>query len=510
MVPLVRNAWRQLTSMRTALVLLFLLAVAAVPGSLLPQRGIAIERVAEYRAAHPDLAPWLDRFGFFDVYASPWFSAIYLLLFVSLIGCLVPRLRTHFNALVRVPPDAPERLDRLPVSAVLGHRPVSELAGVLSARRFRVAVRDDTVSGEKGYLKETGNLLFHFALLAILFGVAYGSWYGWHGNRLLVAGEDKAFCSSLVQFDERGLGARVGEQDLPRFCLQLDDFRASYLDSGQPTSYEADMRVRVPGRAYDQSVRVNEPLRLDRANVYLLGHGYAPVIRYTDRYGQSQTTVAPFLPSDEMLTSDGAALFPDVNLNPATGKRDERAQVGFAGVYLPTVPEEVVFGQSAFPAERDPRLMLQPYLGDLGLDAGVPRSVYRLDPRQISLGRLVKAGDAVMLRPGERATLPDGSTVEFVGTREWVSLSVRYNPGEPIILAGAVALLLGLIASLTGKRRRVWFRVSESTVEAGGLPRSEYPGFAEEFDDIVKAADIQSAVAPATPVPAGKRGGSRA
>src|SRR5216683_479735 len=35
-----RWGWRQLTSMRTALVLLFLLAVASVPGSLLPQQGI--------------------------------------------------------------------------------------------------------------------------------------------------------------------------------------------------------------------------------------------------------------------------------------------------------------------------------------------------------------------------------------------------------------------------------------------------------------------------------------
>ena len=33
-----RWAWRQLTSMRTALVLLLFLAIAAVPGSLFPQR----------------------------------------------------------------------------------------------------------------------------------------------------------------------------------------------------------------------------------------------------------------------------------------------------------------------------------------------------------------------------------------------------------------------------------------------------------------------------------------
>ncbi|WP_197481965.1 cytochrome c biogenesis protein ResB, partial [Rhodococcus sp. HS-D2] len=43
-----RNLWRQLTSMRTALVLLFLLAVAAVPGALLPQRNLNAGKVDEY------------------------------------------------------------------------------------------------------------------------------------------------------------------------------------------------------------------------------------------------------------------------------------------------------------------------------------------------------------------------------------------------------------------------------------------------------------------------------
>src|SRR5438309_6851331 len=95
LVALLRRGWRQLTSMRTALVLLFLLAVAAIPGSLLPQRSINIEKVGEYLRTHGSLGRWADRLWLFDVFSSPWFSAIYLLLFVSLVGCLVPRLRTH-------------------------------------------------------------------------------------------------------------------------------------------------------------------------------------------------------------------------------------------------------------------------------------------------------------------------------------------------------------------------------------------------------------------------------
>src|SRR5919202_5551840 len=73
-----RNAWRGLTSMRTALVLLFLLALAALPGALLPQRSLNQRLVDQYFTDHPTVAPLLDKLRFFDVFASPWFAAVYL------------------------------------------------------------------------------------------------------------------------------------------------------------------------------------------------------------------------------------------------------------------------------------------------------------------------------------------------------------------------------------------------------------------------------------------------
>jgi cytochrome c biogenesis protein len=107
LVGAARRWWRWLSSMRTALVLLLLLAVAAIPGSLLPQRSVSPENVDAYLRAHPGLGPWLDRLWAFDVFASPWFSAIYLLLLTSLVGCLVPRARGHLAALLRPPPGRP-------------------------------------------------------------------------------------------------------------------------------------------------------------------------------------------------------------------------------------------------------------------------------------------------------------------------------------------------------------------------------------------------------------------
>jgi cytochrome c biogenesis protein len=500
LLALGRRGWRWLTSMRTALILLFLLAVAAIPGSLLPQRNLNVAKVQQYYAAHAKLAPVIDRLGGFNVFASPWFSAIYLLLFVSLVGCLIPRLRAHLVALVRVPPDAPARLDRMPVHAeglALSGEPAdiaARLRTALRRRRFRAVVREQadggyTVSAEKGYVKESGNLLFHFALLALLLGVAFGALYGYHANRLLVQGEDQGFCNTLQQYDDYGLGSRVNPGDLEPFCLTLNGFQATYTDAGQPVDYRASVSYTVgDAPATTAVIKVNDPLRLDRARIYLLGHGYAPVLRYTDRYGHTQTALAPFPDLDPAtLTSSGVVAFPDVNIDPAVGPDPRnKQQVAFQGVYVPT--SDGTHATSIFPAERNPVLVLTPYRGDLGLDAGIPGSVYALDQHQLDTGRLKAVATApIRLKPGESAQLDDGTTVQFLYARPWITTAVRYDPGEGVVLVGAVCLLAGLLTSLTGRRRRVWFRVPPAgPVSAGALARSEYAGLPAEFDALLK------------------------
>ncbi|MDI1461854.1 cytochrome c biogenesis protein ResB [Catellatospora sp. KI3] len=480
-----RNAWRQLTSMRTALVLLFLLAVAAIPGSILPQYSVNREAVDRYRAAHPDLAPVLAKLWGFEVYSSPWFAAIYLLLFTSLIGCITPRLAEHARALRTPPPDAPRRLERLPHSAELAV--ADESAARAALKGWRTVRREQpdgtvTLAAEKGYLKEAGNLLFHSSLLVILVGVGIGAQWGWHANRLVVTGPDQAFCNTLQQYDDYGLGPQVGPGDLADFCLELTGFKADFRENGSPISFEATTQVTdAHGRDLgSRTFAVNHPLRLDGANVYLLGHGYAPVLRYTDAKGVTQQTVVPFPFTDATLTSQGVAMFPDAN----GGAKD--AQLGFDGLYLPT-RDKAPYAVSDFPLERSPVLVLTAYRGDLGLDAGITGSVYELDQRQIETGRLKRFGDAKLLRKGETWTLPDGSRLEFVGTRQWITVSIRHDPGEQIVLVGVILLLVGLPLSLYGRRRRVWLKLRpDGTAQAGGLPRTEYPGFEDEFASLVE------------------------
>src|SRR5579862_10068784 len=74
--PHARRFWRQLTSMRTALLLLTLLALAAIPGTFIPQRGLDPVKVDNFLRRHSHLGPLMNRLSLFDVFGAPWFAAI--------------------------------------------------------------------------------------------------------------------------------------------------------------------------------------------------------------------------------------------------------------------------------------------------------------------------------------------------------------------------------------------------------------------------------------------------
>ncbi len=499
-----RWGWRQLTSMRTALVLLFLLAVGSVPGSLLPQQGIDPAAVAQYYASHPALAPWLARLSLFNVFAAPWFAAIYLLLFLSLAGCVVPRSVRLARSARTPPPPAPRNLARLPQSArhqttVDPAAALDAAAGLLRHRKFRLRTGDGWVSAEKGYRRELGNLVFHLALLALLGAVALGGMFGYKANRLLVSGT--SFANTVTALDEFHPGRLVSSSDLQPFSMALNSFSASYVTSGpsrgQPLSFSAYVSYSAqPGAAvHHANLRVNHPVNVDGVRVFIIGHGYAPVFRVTDGTGKVVfDQPVPFIPAGTSgLTSTGVVKVPDA-------KPD---QLGFAGVFLPTAV--AVNGQleSAFPAPLNPRVSLVSYQGNLGMDSGVPQSVYALNPA--GLTQLPVAPRP--LAAGQSIKLPGGAgTLTFTGYRQWISLAITYDPGQlPALIAG-VAALAGLLLSFFVRRRRVFVRAGpgpdgQTVVDVGGLARSDPAGgFGEEFTGLARALET-AYQGPATPAP---------
>jgi cytochrome c biogenesis protein len=494
-VELARWAWRQLTSMRTALVLLFLLALAAVPGSVVPQQDIDAIAVRDWKADHPGLTPLYEALGMFDVYGSVWFSAIYILLMVSLVGCVLPRLKVYWKAMRARPPRAPRNLSRLPESRTftLDGPPdavLTRAAAVLRKRRYRVEPGDGSVAGERGYLREAGNLVFHASIIVVLVGFALGQLYGYKGGVITVVGQ--GFSNSLSQYDDFAPGSLFSPDDLAPVNLTVEDFDVSFLTSGpnlgQPRDFSAKLSYAEEPGAPEKTAElaVNHPLTLDGVSVFLVGHGYAPVVTVKDGNGDvAYQGPVVFLPQDSSFASFGVIKVPDA----------APEQLGFEGLFLPTYGFTMERGPfSQFPDKLDPVLSLVPYQGDLGLDTGAAQSVYELDKDDLepfASTDAARGSDArVKLSPGDTVELPDGAgSIRFDRVDRWVKLQVSDSPGKGLALGGVVLAILGLMGSLFIRPRRAWVRVSpdpedggRTVVELAGLDRSSGGDLDVEID----------------------------
>ncbi|NEK93249.1 cytochrome c biogenesis protein ResB [Modestobacter muralis] len=504
--------WRQLTAMRTALMLLFLLAVASIPGSLLPQRSLSQTNVNRYFAEYPTLARWLDRLFLFDVFSSPWFAAIYLLLFISLIGCVVPRAIEHGRSLFTPPPPVPRHLQRLPEHAELstslpGAAALDVVEEELRVRRFRVVRREGRsgpeVSGEKGYLRETGNVLFHLSLLALLLGLAGGKMWGYEGSILVTEGQ--GFCNSFQQYDTYRSGPLVSGGDLTALCVNLEDFEAVYEQNLTAASFTADISYDVDGgEPVARTIGVNDPLRLDGDRVYVTGHGYSPEFTIVLPDGTALTDLsAPFLPTDPgTLASQGVLKVPDLG----TGATEQLAVEGF---FAPTGVVQAGVLTSVDPRPLDPQVAVIVYAGYLGLDSGLPQSVFSLDQDQIDRGSLNEVGRA-NLAVGESTTLPDGTVVTFSGFKEFAAIQVSHDPGQVWVLGASIAVLAGLLGMLLVRRERVFARVipgpdgGGTVLSVGSLTRGSAdtgPRFTALIDDVGAALATRAAQGPAAAPP---------
>jgi cytochrome c biogenesis protein len=504
-----RWIWRQVTSMRTALALLLLLALAAIPGSVIPQKGVNALAVTQWKNEHPDLTPIYEKLDLFSVYDSIWFSAIYLLLVLSLVGCIVPRLFVYARAFRAQPPKAPRNLSRLPdhlsYETTLPADAVLDRARAVLGKRYRLRPDDadgegdagDAVSAERGYLREAGNLLFHLSVLVVLAGFAIGSLLGYQGGVILVQGS--TFGNNLTQYDDFDPGGLFTPEQLDDFDFTVDDFDVEWLRSGAGAGtargFDAGLSYHEgDGTEQQYDLRVNHPLSIGDTDVFLIGHGYAPVITIRDGEGNiAYTGPTVFLPQDQSFVSFGVVKAPTA----------KPGQIGLEGLFYPTF--ELYEGDpvSVFPDDLTPLVSLLAYTGDLGLDSGASQSVYILDK---SNAEQVTDEDGKPFRldlsVGETIELPDGlGSVSLDRVDPWVRVQISQTPGKEVALGGMILALIGLCASLFLRPRRVWVRartadndddddtssMGTTVVEVAGLDRSGNGELDEVLADLVAA-----------------------
>ena len=519
-----KKAWHWLTSMRTALALLFLLAIAAIPGALLPQRSLNEENVAEYIANNGRLAEIYDRLQLFDVFQSTWFAAIFLLLTLSLIGCILPRTWDHYQAMKTPPTRAPKTLGRLPLHAEgTIDKPMAEVAddarGLLKKWHVAEYQPDDDRAGafslaaERGYTRELANLLFHLGLVGMLITIAAGRMVYYEGHVIVVTEsgnyetpeitQSTEFCNtSTANYDSFRAGPLFDGTGLTTFCFDAHDFAADYLPNGQAEMFTSNISYAVgddiltPTEEWtDYELKVNHPLRVAGNRVYLQGHGYAPTFTVTWPNGETRTQTIQWRPDDPtFFLSSGVMRFdPPAGMYPDLFDRRQN-QIAIQGLFAPTAEWSGENGElltSSYPAMRDPAVAIDVYRGDAGLDTGRAQSIFSLDPTLLHSGQLQKI-ERVNLTRGESVTLDDGTEVTFDGASEFANYQISRDPFQPWVLVTSAVMLAALVGSLLIRRRRIWVRLipvdeGVTRVELGGLARTDRAGWGGEFEDIHRA-----------------------
>ena len=488
-----RWLWRQLTSMRIALFLLLLLAIASVPGSVFPQRSADPNGVVLYFKNNPDVAIWLDNFQLFDVYSSTWFSAIYILLFISLIGCVIPRVGVHYKALRSDPPAAPTNLSRLPSykKLELTEANIQNAAALLKERKFKVVATKTELRAEKGYLREAGNLFFHLSLIGVLISVGFNGGLSYVGQRVIVEGD--TFVNNEAAFDYFAPGLLFDKNNIEPFSLRLDSFSTTYdyknpANYGRPMDFIAKVSTKESPTSQEtkSQIRVNEPLAVGGSQVYITGNGFAPEIVVRDKDGAvSFSGPVVFLPQDSNLTSLGAIKVPDANPK----------QFGMLAFFYPTVAKLSTGAlTSNHPYPWDPIMTMNVYVGDLGLDSGMAVNAYKLDTHSMKQIAGGKSGTkALRLSYGETVELPgDLGTVEFKDIKRFASIDITYNPLDIWVLIFALSTLFALVLMLIIPRRRVWVKISKDSVEVGALTKSKDKALDKLVKDVAKSLKKKS------------------
>src|SRR3954467_9163816 len=503
--------WRTLRSMRTAIILLLMLAAAAVVGSLIPQIPNSPQRVAAYQLAHPFWAKVYQAAGFFDVFGSWWFALITTLLFVSLVACLIPRSRARVRA-ARAKPIHARELDAFPAFAEqqVALPPEAAAAGtakVLRRRHYRVELDagGGSVAAEKGALREIGSLAFHWAFLFLLIAVIVGKGTGYVGHATIVEGEGWTDARFNYSGDLRT--GRFFNGGFSGTQIHVQDFHDDFRTSGIPMDFSSQLTLSAPDGSTEQAdVRINHPVVFNGVRIYQFGFGWAPMIEV--RRGGDVLYDGPVVlgqqapPGGNPLAQPWTGFVKLATLRPqiAIAVRLYPDAAAYFRSLATGVPQPMTEANAPFMEYE----VWQGKLLDNSLATLDTRFMHRTSRGLIGKGWTVDAARGCVVSgtsgaiPASLAgvTCPDGVgpaavTMAFPELRQYTTLQISRDTTVPWVLAAAILIVLGLLPALYVSRRKVWVRArpdgTGSILQVGGFALQRKDRFDEEFTSLVDA-----------------------
>ena len=297
-----RKTYELLSSMRFAISLLTVLAIASIIGTVIKQNEPYNNYLNQFG---PFWFPVFEKLGLYAVYNATWFLLILGFLVLSTGACIVRQTRPMLKDMRSFREHARETsLAAFQHHALLAvSLPFDEAARftrehlIRNGFRFRENVRDDGVlfAGRQGSWSRIGYFLAHAAILLICLGglldgnlplkvqMALGGKHTTSGNQLIAdigpesrLGRDNWSFRGNV-FVPEGKSSNVAVlnvkdgillQDLP-FTVSLRKFTLEHYDSGMPKRFASDVLITgADGKTYEKTIEVNKPVEVDGIMLY--------------------------------------------------------------------------------------------------------------------------------------------------------------------------------------------------------------------------------------------------
>ena len=447
--------WRLFTSVNFAVVQIVAVAVLAVFGMTIRQLpGFAFRSAADYATEMNKLrsiyepvlgvgpVDLLERLQLFHVFNSTPFSIALLVLVISILICTLdrtPRLWQQSATIRIVQPDAyfdPRLPDRVSIAPGPG---LSATAVARALRRHRFSVResagvdgDTFVYGDRNRWTKLATLISHLGLVLFLVAGLVTARFGDEQGLVVAEGD-----TLTVQ--------PIGTPGL--LLVQNLGFDAPGLETGSPTDFTTDLAVYRDGQLLaSKTIRVNDPLSVGGYTFHQNGFGPAPDLEIRSTVDDSVLWSGP------VPLTDSAGGFP------------------YGAIPIPGRP----YGLELLLQRSDQgvgTLIAEPYAVRGTLSDGTPDVV---------------RGFPVAVVNGETANMEGlDLSLSLRGFSQYTLLIAKRDPGQPIVWAAFLALIVGLAITFYLPRRRVWARLrSDGRLDLVG--RSDrHVDFEREFGRLI-------------------------
>lgn len=408
-----RREWKTLARMKTAVILLAIVAGQSIIATLLPQKALQPQKATDWMQAHQVLGPALDNLGFFAVYESWVFIVPLVLMYVSLGNCVFTRSWAMYRRWRRGLPRGPQ------------------------------------------FIGEAGSLVFHLSFFVLLAGVLYNLAAGFTAYVNIVEGDSVVEARS--SYDQVEEGALFSPSQHKGFEVKVDSFNATYYPDGKPKDFVTSATLVDHGQVIKhQDIRVNQYLAYKDIKFYQASFGWAPVVQVYDPSGRKVF--------DQPVLFSGDANFAHGVLKaPAAGALDQ--QIGARMFFAPDAVDSGNGAHAGSADLRNPAMTFAVFQGDL--HANRIANVYDLD---VSAMKQIWTGG---LLAGQSAILPGGYRLSFPRVMRYTTLQVTDAPGLPIIYASFILMLGGLVVRLYLRPLMEWRRARQPVAARVGETEPE-------------------------------------